>query len=80
MPSDFDLTKWLTNHTALLNESWGTWEMKGYSVLTEGQNHFNLRGNSAVLTGKPDLVARKDDEATVIDAQTGRSSPATPCR
>ena len=53
MPSDFDLSKWLTAHTALLNESRVTWERKGYSVLTEGQNHFNLRGNSAVLVGKP---------------------------
>ena len=75
MPSDFDLSKWLTAHTALLNESRVTWERKGYSVLTEGQNHFNLRGNSAVLAGKPDLVARKGDEATVIDAKTGRPSP-----
>ncbi len=76
MPSDFDLTKWLTNHTALLNESRGTWERKGCSVLTEAQNHFNLRGNSAVLAGKPDLVARKSHEVTVIDAKTGRPSPA----
>ena len=76
MPSDFDLSKWLTAHTALLNESRVTWERKGYSVLTEGQNHFNLRGNSAVLAGKPDLVARKGDEVKVIDVKTGRPSPA----
>ena len=76
MPSEFDLTKWLTNHTALLNESRLTWERKGYSVLTEGQNHFNLRGNSGVLTCKPDLLARKGDEVTVIDAETGQPSPA----
>ena len=76
MPSDFELSKWLTAHTALLNESRVTWERKGYSVLTEGQNHFNLRGNSAVLAGKPDLVARKGDEVKVIDAKTGRPSPA----
>ena len=76
MPSGFDLTRWLTNHTTLLNESKGTWERKGYSVLTEGQNHFNLKGNSAVLAGKPDLVASRGDEATVIDAKTGRPSPA----
>ena len=66
MPSDFDLSKWLTTHTALLNESRGTWERKGCSVLTETQNHFNLRGNSAVLAGKPDLVARKSHEATGV--------------
>ena len=76
MPSDFDLTRWLTAHTALLNESRVTWERKGYSALTEGQNHFNLRGNSAVLAGKPDLVARKGDGVKIIDAKTGRPSPA----
>ncbi len=79
MPSDFDLSKWLTAHTALLNESRVTWERNGYSALTEGQNHFNLRGNSAVLAGKPDLVARKGDGVTIIDAKTGRAQP-TPCR
>ena len=39
MPSDFDLSKWLTAHTALLNKSRVTRERKGYSVLTEGGNH-----------------------------------------
>ena len=45
-------------------------------VMTEGQNSFNRRGSSAVLAGKPDLVARRQDQITVIDAKTGRPSPA----
>ena len=76
MPSDFDQTGWLLNHTSLLNEQRERWEQQGYSVLTEGQNSFNLRGTSAVLAGKPALVARRRDQITVIDAKTGRSSPA----
>ena len=76
MPSGFDQTQWLLDHTALLNESRGTWESQGYSVLTEGQNHFALRGGSAVLAGKPDLVARKGDEVIVVDAKTGKPSPS----
>ena len=76
MPSDFDQTGWLLNHTALLNEQRERWEQQGYSVLTEGQNSFNLRGSSAVLAGKPDMVARRRDQITVIDAKTGRPSPA----
>ncbi len=76
MPSDFDLTQWLINHTALLNELRGSWERQGYSVLTEDQNHFTLRGSSAVLAGKPDLVARGGDEVVLIDAKTGQPSPA----
>ncbi len=76
MPSDFDQTGWLLNHTTLLNEQRERWELQGYSVLTEGQNSFNLRGSSAVLAGKPDLVARRRDQITVIDAKTGRPRPA----
>ena len=76
MPSDFDQTGWMMNHTALLNEQRHKWEQQCYSVLTEGQNSFNLRGSSAVLAGKPDLAARRRDEITVIDAKTGRPSPA----
>ena len=76
MPSDFDQAGWLMNHTALLNQQRERWELQGYSVLTEGQNGFNLRGSSAVLAGKPDLVARRRDEVTVIDAKSGRASPA----
>ena len=76
MPSDFDQAGWLMNHTALLNQQRQKWEQQGYTVLTEGQNSFNLRGRSVVLAGKPDLVARRRDEITVIDAKTGRLSPA----
>ena len=76
MPSDFDLSQWLMDHTVLLNELRGNWERQGYSVLTEDQNHFTLRGSSAVLAGKPDLVARKGNKVTVIDAKTGKPSPA----
>ena len=76
MPSDFDQTGWMMNHTSLLNEQRQVWEQWGYTVLTEGQNSFNLQGSSAVLAGKPDLVARRRDGVTVIDAKTGRPSPA----
>ncbi|MYC38261.1 MAG: PD-(D/E)XK nuclease family protein [Chloroflexi bacterium] len=75
-PSDFDQTQWLLNHTALLNEQRREWEGRGYEVFTEGQNSFNLRGKTAVLAGKPDLVARRGDEVVVIDAKTGKPGPA----
>ena len=76
MPSDFDRAGWLMNHTALLNEQRQRRENQGHSVFTEAQNSINLRGSSAVLAGKPDLVARRGDEVTVIDVKTGRPSPA----
>ena len=63
------------DHTALLNEQREVWEKQGCSVLTEAQNSFTLRGSSASLAGKPDLVAQRRDGATVIDAKSGRPSP-----
>ena len=74
-PSGFDQAGWLMDHTALLNEQRELWEKQGYSVLTEAQNGFTLRGSSAALAGKPDLVAQRRDGVTVIDAKTGRPSP-----
>ena len=75
-PSDFNQSQWLMDHTALLNQRRDEWERQGYTVFTEGQNGFNLRGNTATLGGKPDLIARKRDDATIIDVKTGRPSPA----
>ena len=74
-PSNFDQAGWLMDHTALLNEQREVWEKQGCSVLTEAQNSFTLRGSSASLAGKPDLVAQRRDGVTVIDAKSGRPSP-----
>ena len=75
-PSDFNQTQWMLNHTALLNERRANWEVGGYSVAVEGQNNFQLRGRSATLSGKPDLIAHRDDEAVIVDAKTGQESPS----
>ena len=75
-PSDFDQAQWMLNHTALLNERRANWEVGGYSVEVEGQNSFQLRGRSATLSGKPDLIAHRDDEAVIVDAKTGQESPS----
>ena len=78
MPSDFNQAEWMLNHTALLNERRTNWEVGGYSVEVEGQNSFQLRGRSATLAGKPDLIAQREDgsEAVIIDAKTGLESPS----
>ena len=76
VPSDFNQTQWMLNHTALLNEGRPNWEVGGYSVDVEGQNSFQLRGRSATLSGKPDLIAHRDDHAVIVDAKTGQESPS----
>ena len=74
VPSDFNQAEWMLNHTALLNKRKANWKHGGFDVNIERQNSFQLQGRSATLAGKPDLIARRDDEAVVIDAKTGHES------
>ncbi len=75
-PSDFDSSTWMLEHTALVNQERESREQQGYTVTTENQNLFRLRGSSATIAGKPDLIAGKSHEVVVIDVKTGRVSPA----
>ena len=74
-PSDFDQAQWLMPHTALLNQQRQEWEDDGHAVFVEGQNTFRLRGKTATLAGRPDLVVLDDRDATIIDVKTGQERP-----
>ena len=76
MRDRFDLVGWQIAHTAGINGSRQVWEDWGYTVFTENQNSFALRGKTGTLGGKPDLIARKGDSGTIIDVKTGRPSPS----
>ena len=52
------------------------WEEREYTVFTENQNRFTLRGKTASLGGKPDLIARRGVCGTIIDVETGKPSPS----
>ena len=73
--SDFDQARWMLDHTTLLNRERERREELGYTVTAENQNSFRLRGSSATLAGKPDLIVVKGGDAVVIDAKTGKTSP-----
>ena len=75
-PSDFNQAQWMLDHTALVNRERESRERLGYTVYTEAQNAFRLRGRSATVAGKPDLIAVKGGDAVIIDAKTGNPSPA----
>ena len=75
-PSDFDQARWMLEHTALLNERRANWEVGGYDVDVEAQNRFELRGRTATLAGRPDIISRREDKAVVVDAKTGNDSPS----
>ena len=76
IPSDFDQAKWMLDHTALLNERIADWTVGGYDVYTEAQNRFDLHGRTATLAGRPDIIARREDHAVIVDAKTGHDSPS----
>ena len=76
IPSTFDHATWQVEHTARINECRQQWEEQEHTVFAESQNSFVLRGRSASLGGKPDLIARKGSSGTVIDIKTGQPSPS----
>ena len=76
MPDSFDQTRWQMKHTVQVVEVRDQWEADGYTIFTEGQNAFALRGRSATLGGKPDLIAVKDGRGAIIDVKNGQSSPS----
>ena len=74
-PSQFDQTQWLLDHTALLNEQKAQWEASGHAVRVERQNSFQLRGGTATLAGRPDLIVDRGDDALIIDVKSCQEQP-----
>ena len=74
-PSDFNQADWLARHTALLNEQRDQWTHSGYDVRLENQNAFRLRGQSAILAGKPDLLVLNNDRILIVDVKGGQEQP-----
>ena len=75
-PSESNQAQWMLNHTALLNERITNWEVGGFDVDVDTQNRFELRGKSVTLADRPNLVARRGDEAVIVDAKTGQENPS----
>lgn len=71
-----DLAKWNRDHNRLMAARRKELEEDGYTVFTEEQNAFKLEGSTAIVAGKPDIVATKDGEVLVVDGKTGRRKDA----
>ena len=76
VPSTFDATEWKLKHTELLTSVRSNMEADGRTVFTESQNSFKLKGSTAILAGKPDLITVSDGVGTVLDVKTGEPSPS----
>jgi hypothetical protein len=51
-------------------------EATGYIVHTEGQAEFRLRGSTATLHGRPDLLAVSTERALICEAKAGKPYPS----
>lgn len=77
LPSDFDQVQWLMKHGELLEQTRRYYQRQGYMISLDAQNSFVLRGNTATLSGRPDLVATRDNETVVVDVKVGQPSAAS---
>ena len=62
LDSDFNLTRYNIEHTELLRLCTEEYEQRGFTVTVERQNEFRLNLAGATISGRPDLVASRDDE------------------
>lgn len=70
--SDFNLAAWSADHDALVAKRAEELEAAGYTVSVENDNYFQVKGSSALVAGKMDLVARKPGYCIVLDGKTGQ--------
>lgn len=73
-PNSFDSATWRANHTELLNLTLDRLTTQGWTSKVEGANFFRVVGTAAIVSGKPDAVARKGAAIKVIDTKTGAPS------
>jgi len=72
VPSGCDLARWTADHAELLRARRAILETQGFTVYTEDQNSFTLMGKTGIeVSGKPDIVAIRGQEACVEDCKTG---------
>lgn len=67
----FNAAAWSADHNRLVAMRRAELQADGWTVQTENENQFRLEGETAVLAGRPDLVAWRGDKALVSEAKTG---------
>ena len=77
-PNTFDAPKWSMDHSALVRKEVAALTADGYTVTTEDQNKFLIKGTTAHLAGKPDIIAIKGGNGLIVDAKTGMPGPSFP--
>ena len=76
LPSDFDLTRYNLEHTELVRICTEEYLQRGFTVSVESQNDFRLQVAGATISGRPDIVAWRDDQAVIVDAKAAKPNPS----
>ena len=71
--SDFNQVKYNIAHTELMRRCTDELEAQGFDVAVEYQNEFRLRLQGATISGRPDLVGIRGDEALIVDTQPSQA-------
>lgn len=66
-----DLVGWKANHTRMIEETVAKLKEQGWVCKVESQNFFRVKGHTAELAGKPDIIARKGAALKVVDCKGG---------
>jgi hypothetical protein len=67
----FDFAGWKAGHAAMVAARVTELVADGWTVTVEDQNEFKLKGRTALLSGKADIVARRANEMLVVDCKGG---------
>lgn len=67
-----DLVQWSKDHTELMRAREHELRREGFACTLESENEFKLELPSIIIAGKPDILARKERIALVVDGKTGR--------
>lgn len=66
------LSSWQARHAEAVRERVAEFESAGYTVTVEDQNKFSIRGDTAEVGGKPDILAVRAGEWLIDDEKTGK--------
>jgi CRISPR/Cas system-associated exonuclease Cas4 (RecB family) len=66
-----NLVEWKATHGKMVRDRAEELKADGWTVRLESQNFFKLKGNVAIVSGKPDIIARKGDVTLVSDCKGG---------
>lgn len=71
---NFDLEAWGADHDAMVQRRVKEFEADGHKVRVENQNWLRVPGETAILVGKPDIIAERGGQFTSADGKTGDPS------